>query len=280
MVKIRSLLDILCGLIALFAVAPVLSYLDKPLLLLLLCAIPLGYFCDRRQRHLLSTVPATLLALCGIAFYAIQITRAEVALPVAHALILLLAIRLLTPKQGRDYLQIFLLALFILAGTSLIHLEIGFVVYLVLQIFSVTLGLVFLTVFATDEQTVMTRRELFILTKVGLIIPAVSLVLMLAFFVILPRTRNPMWNFLNPAAQATAGLADSVQPGSYSQISTIKQLAFRAEGPELAPEDRYWRVLVLNAPQQQRWIRTEPPPEHTLHIVGAKPRSFTIYPEP
>ena len=33
---------------------------------------------------------------------AVQITSAEVALPVVHALVVLMAVRLLSPKQGRD----------------------------------------------------------------------------------------------------------------------------------------------------------------------------------
>ena len=91
----------------------------------------------------------------------------------------------------------------------------------------------------TDKKLTMTRPDLVKLVKVGLILPAVSLLLMLVFFVILPRTRNPMWDFLNPGAKGVAGLSESVQPGSFARISAVKELVFRAEGPELAPEDSY-----------------------------------------
>jgi transglutaminase-like putative cysteine protease len=215
-----------------------------------------------------------------MAFYAVQITRAEVAIPVVHAMVVLLIVRLLTPKEGRDYLQIFVLALFILAGSSLIHLEIGFVVYLVLLVFGVTLGLVLLTVYVTDKNLAMTRPDLTKLIKVGLIIPAVSLLLMMVFFVVLPRTRHPLWNFLNPSAHGVVGLSDTVEPGSFAQISGIKELAFRAEGPELAPEDRYWRALVLNQSKEGRWVRNDPPGEGGQHIDGPAPVIFMIYPEP
>lgn len=280
MVRIKRLLDLLSGAIALLSFGPVLAYLDRPLLSVALLAIPTGFWCDRRERYPLPTWVATLVALCGMALYAVQITRAEVAIPVVHAMVVLMIVRLLTPKAGRDYLQIFVLALFILAGSSLIHLEIGFFVYLVLLVFGVTLGLVLLTVYVTDQKLTMSRPDLVKLVKVGLIIPAVSLLLMLVFFVVLPRTRHPLWNFLNPSAKGVVGLAETVQPGSFAQISGTGALAFRAEGPELAAEDRYWRALVLNQPQQGRWVRTEPPGEGTARIEGPAQVIYMIYPEP
>ena len=280
MVRIKRFLDLLAGGVALLSIGPVLTTLDRPLLLAILLAIPAGWWCDRRERYPLPTWLATVIALAGMAFYLVQVTRIEVAIPVVHALVVLLAVRLLTPKQGRDYLQIFVLALFILAGSSLIHLEIGYIIYLVLLVFSVTLGLVMLTVFVTDRTLTMTRAELNRLVRVGLLLPAVSLLLMMVFFVILPRTQRPLWNFLNPSSSGTVGLAETIEPGTFSQISGIKELAFRAEGPELAPEDRYWRALVLNQSQEGRWLRVEPPPEPLVRIEGSRSVYFKIYPEP
>jgi len=280
MVRIKRLLDLLSSVVALLSMGPILVYLDRPLLLVALLAIPAGFWCDRREKYPLPTWLATLIALCGMAFYAVQITRAEVALPVVHVMVILLVVRLLTPKEGRDYLQIFVLALFILAGSSLIHLEIGFIVYLILLVFGVILGLVFLTVHVTDQKMIMTRSDLKKLIKVGLIIPAVSLVLMMFFFVILPRTQHPFWDFLNPSSKGVAGLAETVQPGSFAEISGVKVLSFRAEGPELAADDRYWRALVLNQPKDGRWVRSEPPREGSARIEEAAPVTFMIYPEP
>jgi len=122
MVRIKRLLDMLSGVVALLCMGPILVYLDLPLLLIALIAIPVGFWCDRRERYPLPVWLATLMALCGMALYAVQITRAEVAIPVVHAMVVLLVVRLLTPKESRDYLQIFVLALFILAGASLINL--------------------------------------------------------------------------------------------------------------------------------------------------------------
>ncbi len=280
MVRIKRLLDMLSGIVALLCMGPVLAYLDRPLLPIALLAIPAGFWCDRREHYPLPTWLATLVALCGMAFYAVQITRAEVAIPVVHAMVVLMIVRLMTPKEGRDYLQIFVLALFILAGSSLIHLEIGFAVYLVLLVFAVTLGLVLLTVYVTDQKLTMTRPDLKKLIRIGLILPAISLLLMMVFFVVLPRTRHPLWNFLNPSAKGEVGLAETVQPGSFSQISAVKGLAFRAEGPELAPEDRYWRALVLNQYEAGSLGSQRASPRGRQRVEGPAPIIFTIYPEP
>jgi transglutaminase-like putative cysteine protease len=280
MIRIKRLLDLLAGSVALISLGPVFFYLDRGLQPVALLAILAGFWCDRRGRYPLPVWLATLLALCGMAFYALQITRADAALPTVHAMVVLMAVRMLTPKAGRDYLQIFVLALFILAGSSLIHLEIGFALYLVLLVFGVTLGLVLLTVHVTDRNLTMTRPDLVKLIRIGLVLPGASLVLMLGFFVVLPRTSHPLWNFLNPSTKGVVGLAEAMQPGSFSQISSNRALAFRAEGPELAPEDRYWRALVLNQPHEGRWIRLAPPREGPPRIEGPEPVVFMIYPEP
>lgn len=280
MVAIKTLLDLLTTVAAVLSLAPVAPFLDLPAQLLAGLAVFGGLWCDRRGRYPLPPLPATLLALAGVVYYAARISRADVAVPVVHALVVLLAVRLLTVKQARDYLQIFVLALFILAGSSLLSLEIGFIVYLVLLVFAVTVSLVLLTVFVTDPRLALPRRDLWRLVRVALIMPVVSLVLMLVFFVILPRTGQPLWNFLNSTARAVAGLSESVSPGAFAQQAAIKALAFRAEGPELAPEERYWRALVLNQPEEQRWVRKEPPFSGRSRLVGRRPVTMTIYPEP
>lgn len=279
MVTIKSLLDLLAAVTAGLSLATVAPFLDRPLLLLAIGAVAGGWWCDRRGHYLLTPLPATLVALLGLAYYALQLTRAEVATPVVQALVVLLAVRLLAAKQARDYLQIFVLALFILAGSSLLSLEAGFLLYLVLLVFAVTVSLVLLTVFVTDPRLGLPRRDLWRLVRVALIMPVASLVLMLGFFVILPRTGQPLWNFLNPASRAVAGLAESISPGSFAQLSTVRSLAFRAEGPELPPDERYWRVLVLNQPQGSQWVRGEPPAEGAARVVGGRPVSLIVYPE-
>ena len=283
MVRIKTLLNLLGSVVAVLALAPVLPFLSPLVIGVAVVGVLGGLWCDRYERYPLNTLTATIIAVAGIAYYAIQITRADVATPVAQAMIVLLAIRLLTPKESRDYLQIFVLALFILAASSLISLDLGlgfgFLTYLVLMVFCVTLGLVLLTVFVTDKRLALPREDLYKLVKVSLIMPVVSLLLMLVFFFVLPRTRHPLWNFLNPGGTANVGLAESVQPGAYARISANKNLAFRAEVEEISPDNLYWRALVLNQPEGRRWVRAQPPKENSRIIEGNRTVKLTIYPE-
>jgi len=280
MVRIKTPLDMLTSTVALLGLLPVMPFLDKPLLILALAALAAGLWCDRRQHYPLPGWILTLAAIAGILIYTLQVTRSDVATPVVHALTVLLIVRLLSAKQARDYLQIFVLGLFILAGSSLLSLDINFIVYLVLMVFAVMIGLVLLTVFVTDRRLVLPRRDLMKTLRVAMVLPLVSLLLMLVFFAILPRTRHPLWNFLNPTSKATAGLSEVVQPGAFAQLSNVKALAFRAEVEELAPEQLYWRALVLNQPQGSQWVRVDPPREGPVRNMGGQPVRLTIYPEP
>ena len=283
MVPIKTLLNLLGSGVAVLALAPVLPFLSPLVIGVAVVGVLGGLWCDRYERYPLNTLTATMVAVAGIAYYGIQITRADVATPVAQAMIVLLAIRLLTPKESRDYLQIFVLGLFILAASSLISLDLGlgfgFLTYLVLMVFCVTLGLVLLTVFVTDKRLALPREDLYKLVKVSLIMPVVSLLLMLVFFFVLPRTRHPLWNFLNPGGTANVGLAESVQPGAYAQITANKRLAFRAEVEEISQDNLYWRALVLNQPDGSRWVRVQPPKENSRATEGNRTVKLTIYPE-
>ncbi len=283
MVKIKSQLNILSSLVAILAMAPVVPYLGPVTMGVAVGGVLLGGWCDRRERYLLNTLLATLLAFLGVFYQALQITRADVASPVARALVILLVLRLLMPKESRHYLQIFALSLFLLASASLVSLDLGlgfgFLTYLTLMVFAVTLGLVLLTVFVTDKRLALPRRDMGKLVKVGLILPVVSLLLMVVFFFVLPRTRHPLWQFVNPTAQARVGLAESVQPGAYASITATRNLAFRAEVEELAPEDLYWRTLVLNRPEGNRWIRVDPPEERVRVVAGKRTIKLRLYPE-
>lgn len=280
MVRIRTLLDLLGSVVALLSMAPVLAFLDRPIAVMAFAALGIGAWCDWQGRPLMPTWLANLVGLVAVGVYALQVTREDVATPVVNALVVLLAIRLLNPKQGRDYLQIFVLGLFILAGSTLISLEVGFILYLVLLVFAVTIGLVLLTVFVSDEQLVLSRGDLGKLLRVSLLLPVVSLLLMMLFFLILPRTQHPLWTFLNPKLSAETGLSETVRPGSFASISAMKNLAFRAEAPPLAPEDLYWRALVLNRPQGEQWIRSDPPHQGASRLLGGRPFTLTVFPEP
>lgn len=283
MVKIKTTLNLVISSIAIISLLPVVSFINPWLFWAAIGGVLGGAWCDHRERYIISPQLATLISMSGVAFYLFQVSRIDMAGPMTHAMILLLIVRLLTPKEPRNYLQIFALGLFILASSSLTSLDLGlgvdFLTYLVLMVSGVTFGLVLLTVYVTDQRLILVRPEFYHYLKVSVLMTTVSVFLMLVLFFILPRARLPIWNFLNPGGVASVGLAESVQPGAYAELSAVENLAFRAEVEELPQRHLYWRALVLNQPEGKKWVRVPPPKESISVINSSRAVNLSIYPE-
>jgi transglutaminase-like putative cysteine protease len=280
MVSIKGSLNKLSYAATLLGVAPLFLYLDPPAQIALPLALAAAVAIDRHPRFALPAGAATILSIASFVLYAFQISRDHLVEPAVNILVLLLAVRLVTQKSGRNYLQILVLSVFALASSSLLTLSAAFFFYLVLLVIVVTVALVLLSFYSADEGLSLGRRQAAALIGVALILPAVSLLLMLAFFFILPRTQHPLWNFLNPAATATAGFSEEVRPGSFAGIAAVEETAFRVESEKLPPNDLYWRGIVLNTPQGNTWTRQTPPSPGRERIVGGRTVIQTIYPEP
>ena len=151
-------------------------------------------------------------------YYGLQLNRGNFIPPVINTLTLLLAVRLLTVKAARNYLQIYVLALFALASSTLLELTPYFLLFLVLLVFLVTIGLVLVTFFTVDARIRLTRFQTRLVTSLALVLPVGSLLLMGLFFPVLPRTQQPLWDFLNPNVSAAPGFSEQVQPGSVARI--------------------------------------------------------------
>ena len=288
MVRLDLLLYCCLYLAALVGFLPVFSFLDGWVTLLFIGALCGGIFLDRggRQKYL-GPLPGAILGFGFVVVYALQMSRNQVVEPLIHILCLLLAIRLVSEKSPRNILQAFVLATAVLAASSLLSLEMSYLLYLVLMVFLVMYGLVFLSFFKTRADLRATRAEVRQLVKVALLLPVGSLVLMVLLFFILPRTQMPLWDFLNQRSGKSAGLTDQVTPGKIAELSTNGRIAFRAETPSLPSGSLYWRGVVLNALQGQAWVRSErivaeqlrsrPQQGRTLHIyAGAGADRFLV----
>jgi len=277
MISIERALQTLIYLAALIGLAPLFPYLDLFTQIVIVFAFVAGIICDRRRHYWLTPLPATLLTFLFFFVYLVQISRANLVFPVANLLILLLAVRLVSEKQGRHVLQIFVLATFGLAASTLLSLSSLFFIYLVALVLLITFGLVLLSFYAAEPELILDRGQWKILLSTGLLLPVGSLLLMLFFFMILPRTQHPLWNFLNAPARASIGFSDQVRPGSVAELSQVRQTAFRVEMEEVQPSNLYWRGIVLNRIDGQVWRRDGTPPRDRI-IRGNNPSiSQNIY---
>lgn len=280
MVTIRNLLNFFTYAACALAVLPLYPYLELPAKALFPVALLVGVVCDWRQRYLVGRVPATLLSLLTFGLYATRLSLTQVVEPVVNVLVLLSVVRLVTEKSPRNYLQLLVLAIFVLAGSSLLTLSPLFLPCLILVVTSVTIGLVLLTFYASDSQLRLPSASLRPLLTVSLVLPVGSLLLMLVFFAVLPRTQYPLWHFLNPSSTALSGFSDEVRPGAFARNVSSAALVFRAESEALGGDDLYWRGIVLNVVEEgNSWRREAPPGREVGRLVGGRPVPQVVYPE-
>lgn len=279
MVRIRTVLNSLaCG-IALLGFVPLFPYLETVPRLLFPAALAAGIMADRKGWPVRGRVPTVISLFCFI-FYASQVGRDNLVGPAVNLLAILLAVRLVSEKSGRNYLQIYALSLFALAGSSLFSLDALFLCYFLLMLTLIAVSLVVLTFHASSSAQAVSRAGMKRIVSVALVMPVASLPLILLFFFILPRTQYPLWNFLNVGGAKVTGFSEKVEPGSAPAVGEVRNVAFRASCPKLPKNQLYWRGIVLNGFEGDAWVRREPPAgEDGIAGRGETVRQ-TIFPAP
>jgi transglutaminase-like putative cysteine protease len=279
MVHVKTVLDILAMLTGLLGTAPLFPYLGRIPQFVFPAALAFVVFTAWKGFQPLRGWRATALTGVVFVYYALQFTRYNLVEPAANLLVVLLSIRLAGEKIPRNYLQIYALSLFALAASSAFSLSGAFLLYLTLLLLSIAVSLVLLTFFTVDRRLSLTRRGLRRVASVAATMPAVSVPLILLFFVILPRPQFPLWNFLAPSGDKVAGLSDRVEPGSAANVGEVATPVLRARSEKMSQSDLYWRGLVLNAPQGNAWVRTEIAEGESHPPKGVAMVRQTIFPE-
>lgn len=280
MVSVKTVITILAYLVAVLGYLPVVLHADWPARLAAPLALALGIAFDRRGRHPLAGIPATLFTVVAFAAYLLQWSRSNPAAPVVNFLVMLLAVRLVNEKSPRNLLQIFALALFLLAGSSLFSLSALFLLYLTLLLALIAIALVLLAFHSVDEGISLTSRALRRVVAAALAMPAASLPLLLVFFAILPRPQFPLLSFLNAPGEITTGLSERVEPGTSSSVAAAHTVAFRAECERLERNALYWRGLVLDTATPTGWVRGATPTADSPAQPQGRAVRQVIYPEP
>lgn len=280
MVGIRTVLDILVGLISLVGVAPLYLYLDRLPQLAFPGALLAAVLMEKKAIKPLSGRVPTVISIALFLFYAVQISRENILDPAINILVILLAVRLLSERIPRNYLQIFALSLFALSASSLYDLSPIFLAYLLIMILCIAASLVLLTFFTVDSRLSLSRKGMKRLMTVAVAMPATAVPLILLFFVIMPRPQFPLWNFLAPSEEKLTGLSEQVVPGSSLMVRAVRTPVLRAESPKLARTDLYWRGIVLNTPQRNAWVRSPVSERAFVDSQGGDLVRQTILPEP
>jgi len=168
--------------------------------------------------------------------------------PGVALLMLLLSLKLLESKQGRDGHVFVLLCFFLQLG-----------LFLDTESTPTALGAMIGALLATTTlvslywHTPPTRQ----LRLAGtLLLQAIPF--MVVLFILFPRIPGPLWGLPSDAYSGLTGLSDSMAPGSISQLSLSADIAFRArfDGPLPPPAQRYWRGPVLTDFDGRRWTNS------------------------
>jgi len=279
MIAIRRLVVILTYTIGACGMLPLLPWLSTFPLIVLACGILAGLWQERSGVWQLKPWMQNVAVVPVIAYYVVQFSRSNPAEPVVNALAIMLAVRLGGEKSVRHCQQIYLLAMFCLASSSLFNLSPIFLLYLGLLLFMVALALVLLTFHDQNPEMTVSKADLKRILYSAIVMPLLAVPLLLFFFPIMPRTQLPLWDFLTPPAARTSGYSDSVLPGSHSSITESHTLAFRAEMIRQPQQQLYWRGTVFNRIDGNRWIRSSQIPAELTQLADQTVRQI-VYLEP
>ncbi len=245
-----------------------------------LCLLSL-YF-EYTRKFLLPRWLLTVAALLMIFVSILRIDSEDFVTSVVEALLILLAIKLLEEKRFRDYMQICLIALFLLAGSALLSPDIEFLLYFVCMTFLITLTIVLLTYYSQNSSLTFKVPVVMKIASSSSLISLVAIPATFLMFAILPRTSYPALHFLNKGAQETTGFADNVRLGKVSKIQEDNTVIFRAHMSRVNDGFLYWRGIVFDYFDGTSWkirLRGQAESPRALRITG-KEINQTIYLEP
>ncbi|MCU4138943.1 MAG: Transglutaminase-like enzyme [Thermodesulfobacteria bacterium] len=200
--------------------------------------------------------------------------------PALEVLLFLLSLKFLEDKKFRDYMEIYLLSVLILAGSTLISFDIIFLVYLLLYILILNISIILLTYYSQDKEIILSEETLIKLFLKTSIIPLLAIPFTVLFFIILPRTDFPIFGFLNKEAKAKTGFSENVRLGEVSNIQEDDTVIFRAKMRKVREDFLYWRGIVLDFFNGKTWISLKHKRIEGETILKGIPIMQIIYLEP
>ncbi|MBO6754463.1 MAG: DUF3488 domain-containing protein, partial [Spongiibacter sp.] len=167
--------------------------------------------------------------------------------PMVATLVLAVVLKLLEMKSRRDHYLILLLCYAVVACRFLFEQQIPAVLLAIFQLL-----LLLIAQQAMYRQQMAWRRSL----RLASLLLLQAIPLMLFLFMAFPRI-GPLWSMPLPGGKAQTGMSDELEFGDIADLSQSGELAFRVsfEGEPPAPEQLYWRGLVLEEFDGRRWSR-------------------------
>ncbi len=194
-----------------------------------------------------SPVLLTLFAIGGCIAIAITAANLGVLISMVHLLTFAYVLKAFEIKRRKDFYQLLLLGLFLLAAALIFkqNLIFSFMLILVLVLNLMVLMLIF-----------SPSKSLPSMAKTISILLIQSTVLAVVLFIVFPRL-SPFWQ-VPSAKSAQTGLSDEVSPGDIANLALSNDLAFRVDfkGGQIPNYSKlYWRAMTLELYDGRKWTR-------------------------
>lgn len=281
MTEIRNVVNILTYLIALIGVIPLVGETGVVYTAVFFAATVYGAWAEAGKRGGVPRLWLNILSVLIILFTIARMNMENMVIPALEALLVIQSVKFIEPdKKFRDFMQIYMIAMFMAAGSALISLSIWFLAFVFALFLLISVSMVLLTYMTEDERAVMPVKHIKRIIYKTLAIPLLSIPVAVMLFAVLPRTNYPVFQFLNREDGSMTGFSDSVALGNVSDIQQDARLIFRAEMPEMSGSSPYWRGIVMDRFDGKTWsaskqsgIRWRIRPENNLteHTVYLEP---------
>ncbi|HOV89929.1 MAG TPA: DUF3488 and transglutaminase-like domain-containing protein [Syntrophorhabdaceae bacterium] len=281
-IKIKSLVTIISYLIGAIGFISVYRYINPLYSVAFVFLFILSMFFQYKQRFYIPKWSLNIFSVLLIAFNLYKINTEELITQIVQVILMIYAVKFLEEKRVRDYMQIYTLTLFLLAGMGLLSMNISFSVFLVIIVIMLSTSFVLLTFYSQEPDMELTKKTAVRIVLKSLYIPCLAIPLSVVMFVILPRTQYPIFDFLNRADKAKTGFTNKVRLGAVTNIQEDASIILRANMEKINNDDLYWRGIVLDFFDGVSWTSTDknPVPQSSSIIASGKTIKQTIYLEP
>ena len=163
-------------------------------------------------------------------------------------LVVMLGLKLLEMRSLRDAMLLIFLGYFLVVTSFLYSQTIFSALYMLACVWIITATMVNLH-YGREEPPFATPL------RVGGVLLAQSVPLMLVLFLLFPRVSGPLWGLPQDAYAGATGLSDTMAPGSLSNLILSDAVAFRVKfDSEIPPpKELYWRGPVMRDFDGQTW---------------------------
>ncbi len=247
------------------------------------CLYAVAAVVEYRKMHLVPRWVLTAAAISFIVFTFARMRMESFVLPSIEALSFLLIIKLFEEKGSRDYMQVYMLSVFLLAGAALLSFDMVFLLYLVSLTALCSTALIFLTYYSQDRELALRGGVVLGIASRSMLIPLVAAPMAIMLFIILPRTSYPVFGFFSSGGNSSiAGFSDRVRLGTVSGIQEDTAISFRVAMEKINEGELYWRGIVLDVFDGTSWKSSPKAPVgfSSLPEVSGKRIEQTIYLEP